>query len=111
MHGETGMPNSPFWKKETRLELWWLSEGIYHFQNMGVVLRSFLLYPIQEMDNMGALKEALSRSDNMTHNMLGILDNFEKRLGRLEETIIPIYQETGNLQRRHESILTIWLPC
>ena len=57
------------------------------------------------MESVAALKEALSRSDTLTTNMLGILSSFESRLSRLEETIMPIYQETGNLQRRHESIL------
>ncbi|KAK2185572.1 hypothetical protein NP493_228g06031 [Ridgeia piscesae] len=56
------------------------------------------------MDNVALLKESLGRSENMTQNMLGILNTFESRLSRLEETIIPIYQETGNLQRRHENI-------
>ena len=62
----------------------------------------------QEMENLSILNESLQRSETMTHNMLGILNSFESRLGKLEETIIPIYQETGNLQRRHESILK-WL--
>jgi len=57
------------------------------------------------MDNLAILQDSLKRSDAMTKNMLSILDSFESRLGKLEETIIPIYQETGNLQRRHESIL------
>ena len=30
--------------------------------------------------------------------------SFEKRLGKLEQTILPVYQETGNLQRRQENI-------
>ena len=60
------------------------------------------------MDNVALLKESLGRSENMTQNMLGILNTFESRLSRLEETIIPIYQETGNLQRRHESMLSNW---
>ena len=33
-----------------------------------------------------------------------ILESFEKRLGKLEQTILPVYQETGNLQRRQENI-------
>jgi len=61
------------------------------------------------MDNLAVLQESLKRSDTMTKNMLSILDSFENRLGKLEETIIPIYQETGNLQRRHESIF--YLSC
>ncbi|ELT97419.1 hypothetical protein CAPTEDRAFT_153271 [Capitella teleta] len=56
------------------------------------------------MDNLAFLKESLGRSNTMTSNMLGILSSFESRLSKLEETIIPIYQETGNLQRRHENI-------
>lgn len=55
------------------------------------------------MEKLDILKDSLSRSDIMTTNMLGILNSFENRLGKLEETIIPIYKETGNLQRRHES--------
>ncbi len=39
--------------------------------------------------------------------MLTIVTSFENRLSKLEETITPVYQETGNLQRRHESILLI----
>ena len=57
------------------------------------------------MDKLEVLKDSLSRSETMTTNMLGILSSFENRLSKLEETIIPIYKETGNLQRRHESIL------
>lgn len=60
------------------------------------------------MDNLAVLQDSLKRSDAMTKNMLSILDSFESRLGKLEETIIPIYQETGNLQRRHESIFYLW---
>ena len=59
----------------------------------------------QEEENLEILKDSLARSDTMTQNMLHILNTFENRLSKLEETIIPIYQETGNLQRRHESIL------
>lgn len=72
---------------------------------MGCVVQELLIFYLQEMDNVALLKESLGRSENMTQNMLGILNTFESRLSRLEETIIPIYQETGNLQRRHESIL------
>merc|ERR550519_1960896 len=36
--------------------------------------------------------------------MVEILTSFEQRLARLEETILPVYQETGNLQRRQENI-------
>lgn len=58
----------------------------------------------KEVDKLDILKDSLARSDTMTTNMLGILNSFESRLSKLEETIIPIYKETGNLQRRHENI-------
>ena len=32
-----------------------------------------------------------------------ILDSFDHRLARLEMTILPVYQQTGNLQRRQLS--------
>ena len=60
---------------------------------------------LQETKNLGVLQDSLQRSQQMTENMLGILTSFEGRLSRLEEAINPVYQETGNLQRRHESIL------
>lgn len=54
---------------------------------------------------MAKLQDSMTRSETMTQNMLGILTTFESRLSKLEDTINPIYRETGNLQRRHESIL------
>jgi len=39
--------------------------------------------------------------------MLGILNSFESRLQRLENTIVPVYNETENLRRRQESILCL----
>ncbi|ESO13234.1 hypothetical protein HELRODRAFT_159872 [Helobdella robusta] len=56
------------------------------------------------MSNLAVLQESLGRSEKMKDNMLSILTTFEKRLKKLEDTIMPIYQETGNLQRRHENI-------
>lgn len=58
----------------------------------------------REMENLAVLQDSIQRSDLMTQNMLTILNSFENRLSKLEETINPIYQETGNLQRRHENI-------
>ena len=56
---------------------------------------------------MDLIKDSLSRSDQMTESMICVLTSFEDRLKKLEETINPVYQETGNLQRRHESILLV----
>ncbi|XP_064623116.1 exocyst complex component 7-like isoform X2 [Lineus longissimus] len=58
----------------------------------------------RETTNLALLKESLDKSDNMTKNMLSILDTFNNRLRKLEATITPVYQETGNLQRRQENI-------
>lgn len=61
---------------------------------------------MQEIENLTFIKDSLSRSDHMTQQMLGILDAFGQRLSRLEETIMPIYEKTESLQRKHESILS-----
>ena len=60
---------------------------------------------LQELEKLEVVKELMTRSNGLTDNMTSILTSFETRLGKLEETINPVYQETGNLQRRHESIL------
>ena len=61
----------------------------------------------QEMCNLTLLKDTLKKSNNNTENMLGILSSFETRLRKLEQTIVPVYNETENLRRRQESILSI----
>jgi len=57
-----------------------------------------------EKENLAWLKEQCAESERLTGGMVDILESFEKRLGKLEETILPVYQETGNLQRRQENI-------
>nr|CAD7449343.1 unnamed protein product [Timema bartmani] len=67
-----------------------------------------LYYPCclpQELSNLNLLKERVDKSSQLTKGMVVILSTFEHRLARLEETILPVYNETGNLQRRQESIL------
>jgi exocyst complex protein 7 len=56
------------------------------------------------MSNLSLLRDALKKSNTNTENMLGILTSFEGRLRRLEQTIVPVYNETENLRRRQESI-------
>ncbi|PSN44801.1 Exocyst complex component 7 [Blattella germanica] len=58
---------------------------------------------MKELNNLNLLKERVSRSSQLTKGMVGILSSFEHRLARLEETILPVYNETGNLQRKQES--------
>ena len=57
-----------------------------------------------EKENLAWLKEQCAESERLTSGMVEILESFEVRLGKLEETILPVYQETGNLQRRQENI-------
>ena len=66
---------------------------------------------LQETENLSLLKESLAKSERMKESMLAILNSFEKRLTKLEDTIMPIYQETGNLQRRHESMCFDKMVC
>ena len=40
----------------------------------------------------------------MSSPFSGVLTSFEERLTKLEATILPVYQETENLQRRQENI-------
>ncbi|XP_066978184.1 exocyst complex component 7 isoform X1 [Macrobrachium rosenbergii] len=54
----------------------------------------------KEMTQLGILRDVLSRSGHVATNVGSILDSFEHRLARLETTILPVYQQTGNLQRR-----------
>lgn len=57
-----------------------------------------------EVKNLDAFKEILNRSKLQTEQMCGILTHFDERLSKLEETIQPVYKETGNLQEKQESI-------
>ena len=57
-----------------------------------------------ERENLAWLKEQCDESEKLTTGMVDILESFETRLGKLEQTILPVYQETGNLQRRQENI-------
>ncbi|XP_049801364.1 exocyst complex component 7 isoform X1 [Schistocerca nitens] len=58
----------------------------------------------KELNNLNMLKELKGKSNHLTKGMINILDSFEHRLARLEETILPVYNETGNLQKRQENI-------
>ncbi|KAL4239242.1 Exocyst complex component 7 [Mactra antiquata] len=58
----------------------------------------------KEMSNLNLLNDALRKSNTNTENMLGILSSFESRLRKLENTIVPVYNETENLRRRQENI-------
>lgn len=55
------------------------------------------------MSQVNNVREVLQRSGQVATNVGSILDSFEHRLARLETTILPVYQQTGNLQRRQLS--------
>lgn len=58
----------------------------------------------KEAQNLALFKEKIKRSKQITESMVGILSSFENRLSKLEDSIVPIYNETGNLQRRQSNI-------
>ncbi|XP_062575861.1 exocyst complex component 7-like [Saccostrea cucullata] len=58
----------------------------------------------REKNNLLNLKEALNKSNTNTNNMLTILQSFENRLRKLENTVEPVYNETEMLRRRQEHI-------
>lgn len=54
---------------------------------------------------MQLLKERIAKSSQLRKSVDKILNSFEQRLSRLEETILPVYNETENLQKCQHSIL------
>lgn len=58
----------------------------------------------RQVENIKLFQEALAKSSQLSKGMCGILSSFDERLMKLERTILPVYHETGNLQRRQENI-------
>lgn len=57
-----------------------------------------------EEERLAALEDSMKASKHLTAGMDSILASFESKLSKLEGTILPVYQETENLQRRQENI-------
>ena len=57
-----------------------------------------------EEDAVAYLESKIQQSSEIASNMTNVLESFEERLTKLEATILPVYQETENLQRRQENI-------
>ncbi|KAK4874727.1 hypothetical protein RN001_014087 [Aquatica leii] len=53
----------------------------------------------REQSNLLLLKDRISKSAQITKGIDTILNTFEQRLSRLEDTILPVYNETENLQK------------
>ncbi|CAH1716975.1 unnamed protein product [Aphis gossypii] len=58
----------------------------------------------KERQNLDALKEQVQRNNQLSEKMVDILTSFESRLGRLQQTILPIYNEMENLQLKKTNI-------
>lgn len=58
------------------------------------------------MKSLGTFKDLLNKSNGQTKQMSGILSNFDQRLSQLEQTIQPVYKETGNLQTIQQNIVS-----
>jgi len=56
------------------------------------------------MVSLAFLQDASSRSSQLTKGMVNILTSFDERLAKLEKTILPVYNETKNLQQKQENI-------
>lgn len=50
------------------------------------------------------LKERVEKYHDLSTQMSEILKVFEQRLGKLEQSILPVYQETEQLQKRQQSL-------
>lgn len=58
------------------------------------------------IENAAKLRTILEHSNENTNKITGILTNFDNRLLKLEETVRPVYKETGQLQRKQEDIIS-----
>lgn len=58
----------------------------------------------KESANLAVLKERLDKYHNLSESMSKILTTFDQRLGKLEQTILPVYNETESLQKRQHNL-------
>ncbi|KFM80189.1 Exocyst complex component 7, partial [Stegodyphus mimosarum] len=58
----------------------------------------------KESSSLNLLKDKAAKCSSLSKEMSTILTSFDERLMKLEQTILPVYLETGNLQRRQENI-------
>ncbi|GLH06604.1 Exocyst complex component 7 [Gryllus bimaculatus] len=58
----------------------------------------------REMKNLKILKEKVTRCNHLTKGMKKILSSSDNRLAHLEETIVPIYKQTGSLQNQYRNL-------
>ncbi|CAL1271954.1 unnamed protein product [Larinioides sclopetarius] len=58
----------------------------------------------KETNSLKLLREKMDKCNSLSKDMCSILTSFDEHLMKLEQTILPVYLETGNLQRRQENI-------
>lgn len=62
----------------------------------------------KEKENLTLLVDRISKSSQLTCGINKILKSFEQRLSKLEDTILPVYNDTENLRRcQHNMELTL----
>lgn len=64
----------------------------------------------QESGCLSQLKDHVDKYHDLSSSMSTILTKFEQRLGKLEETILPVYNQTEHLQKRQKNLQTT-LQC
>ncbi|XP_031621286.1 exocyst complex component 7 isoform X2 [Contarinia nasturtii] len=58
----------------------------------------------QESGNLSQLKDHVDKYHDLSTSMSTILTKFEQRLGKLEQTILPVYNQTEHLQKRQKNL-------
>uniref|UniRef100_A0A7E4ZTG7 Exocyst complex component 7 n=2 Tax=Panagrellus redivivus TaxID=6233 RepID=A0A7E4ZTG7_PANRE len=59
---------------------------------------------IREEEYLKDVKDSLAKSKELRTNISSILDNFQERIGRLNETITPLYQKTSVIQQKQQNV-------
>lgn len=58
----------------------------------------------QESGKLSQLKDHVDKFHDLSSSMSSILTKFEQRLGKLEQTILPVYNQTESLQKRQKNL-------
>lgn len=58
----------------------------------------------QESGSLSQLKDHVEKYHDLSNSMSTILTKFEQRLGKLEQTILPVYNQTEHLQKRQKNL-------
>lgn len=57
-----------------------------------------------ESGSLSQLKDHVDKYRDLSNSMSTILTKFEQRLGKLEQTILPVYNQTEHLQKRQKNL-------